>query len=96
MSYLKHFESHDILISATRYYIGRRSIQAAYHARCLARAWHDLPRGTQSVIRRDIEEALAQDDEARAEGREFYPLGEDFDRREWELVRKQWEAGEGK
>ena len=23
-----------------------------------------------------------------------YPLGEDFDRREWELVRKQWVATE--
>ena len=95
MSYLKHFESHDILISATRYYLGRRTIQAAYHARCLAKAWNDLPRGTQSVIRRDLEEAFEQDDAARAEGRDYKPLGMDCDRGEWELVRKQWGGGGG-
>ena len=62
---LRYFEAHDMLISATRYYIGRMTIQACYWAECLAKAWPEIPAGTRGVIRRDIEEAFKDDDAAR-------------------------------
>ena len=41
----------------------------------------------QNIIKRDLEEEFKRDDEARADGREFKPLGHDCDRASWEKLR---------
>jgi hypothetical protein len=89
---LRYFEAHDMLISATRYYIGRMTIQACHWAECLAKAWPEIPEGTRGVIRRDIEEAFRDDDAARERGDQYRPLGHDCDRSAWDKVRKAWQT----
>ena len=91
---LRYFEVHDMLISATRYYIGRMTIQTCYWAQCLAKAWPEIPAGTRGVIRRDLEEAFRADDEARERGDRYKPLGYDCDRQSWDLVRQAWQTME--
>ncbi len=43
-----------------------------------------------TVIARDIEAEFARDDEARARGEKYKPLGMDMDREQWESVRVLW------
>lgn len=88
---LQRFDPHMLVIGATRYYLGRMTIAACWFAQYeLARAWDELPAGTRSVIQRDITDEFARDDEARAEGRQFLPLGADCDRTAWEAVRAKF------
>lgn len=89
--HLEAFDPHSLLIGAQRYYQGRATIAAASFAQELANAWPRLPENTRVVIRRDLEEAFADDDKARAEGGQFKPLGWDCDRQAWEQVRHAWQ-----
>lgn len=95
IAHMREFDQHSLLIAATRYYMGRMTIQASYFARCeLATAWPRIPAETQAIIRRDLEEAFRDDDAARAEGRTYKPLGADCDRAAWEHVRRAWQKME--
>lgn len=85
----------DLIIPATRYYMGRRTIGVTAHCYALARAWPDLSRNVQDIIRRDLEEEFRRDDAMRADekcSRSYYPLGDDCDREAWEMVRAAWGA----
>lgn len=75
-------------IAAVRYCIGRMTYIVGDCADWLICVWPDLKPSAQAVIKRDIEESLARDDEDRAEGREHKALGHDCDRAEWERVRR--------
>lgn len=88
---LRRFEAHSMLIAATRYYTGRRTIGACDWADRLASAWPEIPEGTRAVIRRDLETEFKDDDEARARGDQYKPLGDDCDRQAWEKVRQAWQ-----
>ena len=84
---------HELLIPATRYYMGRMTIAATTHARALATHWSALPQHIRAVIRRDLEEAFHSGDALRADpaaGAHRYPLGSDLDRAAWEAVRQAW------
>lgn len=91
----------DLIVPATRYYMGRQTIGVTAHCRALANMWHALSPGTRDTLRRDIEEAFRRDDAMRADpvcSPSYYPLGADIDREAWELVRQAWLAstkGEG-
>lgn len=88
---LSHFDAHSLIIGAQRYYIGRMTIAANCFAQSeLAAAWPHLPAGTRSVMQRGIEEEFLRDDEARAEGSNYKPLGWDCDRAAWAKVREHW------
>lgn len=86
------FDAHGLIIGATRYYTGRMTIHAGMFAQYeLARAWPLLQPNTKAVIRRDLEEEFKRDDEARARGEKYRPLGADCDRAAWEVVRRAWQ-----
>ncbi len=81
--------------SAVRYCLGRRTYIATVCADWLVLVWESLPENVQRIIQRDVEEAFAKDDAIRADpvaSPAYRPLGDDCDRREWERVRKLWEA----
>lgn len=77
-------------VSAVRYCLGRMTYIVGDCVDWLISAWPDLKPNAQAVIKRDIEEAFARDDDDRAEGREYKALGHDCDRAEWERVRRIW------
>lgn len=94
---LAAFDTHSLIIGATRYYTGRMTIHACHFAKFeLAPAWPLLPPGIRSIIRRDLEEEFGRDDEARARGDKYLPLGHDCDRAAWECVRAAWLAQDAK
>ena len=91
------FDAHGLIIGATRYYMGRMTIAACHFARYeLPAAWPDMQTGTKAVIRRDLESAFESDDNARARGQNYRPLGMDCDRKAWEAVRAAWLAQDAK
>ncbi len=58
--YLRHFDDADLILAAERYYMGRRSIHAAWFNKCLQRAWPEISELIRNVMRQDL--ARAQHD----------------------------------
>ena len=80
---------------AVRYNLGRMTYAVGSCVEWLIHIWPDLHEKARSIIQRDVEEAFVADDRdrARLKGESGYKrLGMDMDRREWERVRKLWEA----
>jgi len=77
-------------VGATRYYMGRMTYAVANYCNLLLGSWNELSENTKTIIQRDIEEEFQRDDESRARGDSFHPLGHDCDRKAWEHVRKMW------
>ena len=82
----------ELLVPATRYYMGRTTIAAGTHARALAADWLKIPARIRSILRRDIEEQINRDDAVRVSGNQesIFPLGDRYDRAAWDLVRAAW------
>ncbi len=74
-------------LGATRYYLGRMSYAVSDYCDLLIQSWGDIPKNTQKLIERDIEEAFTRDEE-REGG--YSPLGMDCDKQQWERVRRLW------
>lgn len=89
-AWLAHFGAEMMVIAATRYFIGRRTISTTVWAQELCAAWEQIPESARNIIRRDLEEAFRRDDAARARGEQHKPLGMDCDREAWEEVRAKW------
>lgn len=90
---MRNLNRDDLLIPATRYYMGRQTIATTAHAQALAEKWHLIKPSIRNVIRTDLEEAFRRDDAMRADpacSPSYYPLGGDMDREAWEQVRKAW------
>ena len=81
---------HLMVIAATRYCLGRMSYIVSDCADWLIKTWPLLDKSTKTIIKRDIDEEFKRDDEARADGRPYKPLGMDCDRQQWEKVRALW------
>ena len=79
-------------IAAVRYCLGRRSYIVGDCVDWLIEVWPELDPKTRNTIRRDIEKAFSDDDEARELCTQHFPLGMDMDRAEWTRVRKLWKA----
>lgn len=84
-----------MIIAAVRYCIGRMTYIVSDCADWVVAIWPALGERTKSIIQRDIDEAFAQDDEARSSGESYRPLGHDCDRQQWERVRALWNTKEG-
>ena len=80
----------QVIVWAVRYCLGGMTYVSGECRRWLERHWSQLSDETRKAIRVDVERAFAEDDLARAEGRNWKPLGWDCDRAEWERVRKLW------
>jgi hypothetical protein len=79
-------------ICAVRYCLGRMTYITSDCSEWLIEQWPNIKPSAQAVIRRDIDEAFQRDDEARANGDEYKPLGWDCDRAVWAKVRALWQA----
>lgn len=79
-------------IAAVRYCLGRQSYIVSDCVDWLMGCWTSLNDRCRNVIARDIDEAFAHDDEARARGDKYRPLGMDMDRQQWERARALWQT----
>jgi len=78
-------------VAAVRYCLGRMTYIVSDCADWLISVWPELTDNTRNIIKRDVEEAFARDDEDRADGSRYYKaLGHDCDRAQWERVRELW------
>jgi len=81
----------ELIVPATRYYIGRMTGATTEHAEKLASYWPYLDEETKEVIKKDLTEAFKRDDRLRSLGKvDVLPLGQDCDREAWEKVRAAW------
>ena len=86
-------DRNELLVPATRYYIGRMTIAAVTHARALAAQWQEIPQNVRNSLRAELEDAFRYDDELRTNTKHAdgcYYLGTDIEREAWEDVRKAW------
>ena len=85
----------ELVFWSFRYFMGRMTIATCCFADELAKAWPLLEERTQNLIRKELDEAFAKDDELRADpvcSSHYYPLGMDCDRAHWERVRAAYTA----
>lgn len=87
-----HDTPSDLVFWSFRYFLGRMTIATCMFAEDLAKAWPYLDSRVQSLIKRELEEGFKRDDEARAEKRDWKPLGHDCDRAAWQKVRDAYNA----
>lgn len=81
----------DLVFWSFRYFLGRQTIATCSFARSLATAWPYLDACHKKLIRRELEEAFASDDEACKTGNAYLPrLGWDCDRAAWQEVRNAY------
>lgn len=83
-------------MAAVRYCLGRMSYIVSDCVEWLVFQWPHIKPECRKVIQRDIEEMFAKDDDARAHGEEYKPLGMDMDREQWEIARRLWNDQETK
>lgn len=81
-----------MIIAAVRYCIGRMSYIVSDCADWIIANWNEWPEKVRNIVKRDIDDAFRQDDEAREFTSQYFPLGMDCDREQWERVRKLWMA----
>jgi len=77
----------DLVFWSFRYFLGRMTIQTSCFADQLATCWPHLDARVQALIKRELEEEFRRDDEARANKKDWKPLGHDCDRGSWQKVR---------
>jgi len=77
-------------VAAVRYSIGRMTYIVSDCADWLISVWPELTDNARNIIKRDVEEAFARDDEDRADSSYYKALGQDCDRAQWERVRRLW------
>lgn len=84
--YLPESDLNQLWIASCRYFLGRSTIST--HAFCdsLLKHWGKIPKDTQSIIIRDIKEAIERDDRDRNNGREYRALGHEIDSQKWRSV----------
>ena len=89
-----HDAPSDLVFWSFRYFLGRMSIHACCFADQLAACWPHLDPRAQALIKRELEEEFRRDDEARAEKKDWKPLGHDCDREAWQRVRDVYNKGD--
>lgn len=92
MSISTDAEMTTLWLGSFRYYLGRMTYAVGDFCDLLIKEWPSLPDRTKNLIQRDLTEAFTRDDEQRADGKEYLPLGHDCDRQQWERVRKLWDT----
>lgn len=79
-----------MVVAAFRHCCGRETPIVGVCADWLIEQWQDFSDNAKAAIQRELEEEFKGDDEARARGHQYTPLGEDRYRAEWERVRNLW------
>jgi hypothetical protein len=79
-----------VWLGAFRYHLGRQTYAVSGFCEILQAQWESIPKCCQDLIKRDLEEEFNRDDECRASGGQYKPLGDNCDRIQGEKVRKLW------
>lgn len=79
-----------LIINAVRYAIGRQTYTVSETCDWLVENWSTLSDTVRAQVQVDLSKAFKADDEARARGSEYRPLGDGMDRQQWERVRALW------
>ena len=90
MSAIHYFDHDDLIMSATAYYLGRRTISVADFCQRLRRAWPELSEDVQQYIQRLVEAEFARETILRRLQPDWNPFGDQCDRDEWVAVRDLW------
>ena len=72
-----------MILDSFRYALGRRSYQVGITTAWLIANIDSISDNILALIRKELDEELTCDLEARERGDEYYPLGHDMDRAEW-------------
>ena len=88
--HLRHFDTDDLIMSTTAYYLGRRTASVGDFCQRLRRAWPELNEDVQQYIRRLVESEFAREGILRRLQRDWTPFGDESDRDEWVAVRNLW------
>lgn len=82
----------DLVFWSFRYFLGRRTIATTCFAEDLAKAWPHLDKRVQELIMGELEREFERDDKVRNSGLLgcYMPLGDDCDRKAWEMVRNAY------
>ena len=83
-------ETETLWLGAFRYYLGRRTYAVSEFCDLLVAQWETLPERCRTLIRAELEKAIARDNDARAMCAGYFPLGMDVDRDQWLRVRELW------
>jgi hypothetical protein len=75
-----------LVLNACRYALGRTTYAVGETVAWLVKHWGRVPQEARRVIARDMAREFASDDESRAAGGSYHPLGMDPHRREWQKV----------
>lgn len=87
------FGDHGLMVvAAFRYCLGRRTYIVSDCSKWLIKQWEHLPENVKHIIKRELDVAFLDDNEARLVNDNYKPLGDDCDRAEWEKVRRLWSA----
>jgi hypothetical protein len=92
MNAIHYFDHNDLIMSATAYYLGRRTISVGDFCQRLRRAWPELSEDVRDYIRRLVESEFAREGILRRLN--LHPQLNSFsdacDRDEWVAVRGLW------
>lgn len=87
---LESFNGDDLIMSATAYYLGRRTISVDAHCQCLVRAWPRLSEGVREYIQRLVEGAFEREASVAELMPRYSGFGDACDRESWCKVRACW------
>ena len=89
-NYELHFDIDDLIISTTRYYLGRSTISVSCFCDQLIDAWDNLPERVKRIVERDVESEFERTSrETGVSGIPAY-IGHKCDHEKWEEVRSLW------
>jgi len=87
---IESFNTDDLIMSATSYYLGRQTISVDAHCQCLVRAWPQLSQGVREYVENIVEATFDQEANMQRIGRDWSPFGDACDRESWCKVRECW------
>jgi hypothetical protein len=83
-------EKLTLWLGAFRYYCGRMTYAVGDFCDMLIAEWPNLPERVRNLIAEELEAKFRIDDQMRATGSSYCPLGQQCDRKSWEKVRALW------
>jgi hypothetical protein len=87
---IRHFDTDDLIMSTTAYYLGRRTASVGDFCQRLRKAWPELNEDVRAYVRRIVESAFLQEEILLRLRPDSSPFGHACDRDEWVAVRGLW------
>jgi hypothetical protein len=92
MTAISHFDTDDLIMSATSYYLGRRTGMVYVHCQCLIKAWPELSQPVKDYVKRIVECEFDREEILTRNELHFDLFGDTCDRESWCRVRELWKG----